>query len=283
MRAAQRSRMVIAILALLVAPRSAVTGQQVAIRGLFHEPWPELVRVHVLFGERKDSCVYRPSSSGSGTLCTVSIPAEYARVRVELDADNCEPWTKNMFRDGDTLDLGQIQIRKAPPRGLLLRAARVMPKKNSRQFVIETEVENLTDGKIPLRNLVIDAAEDWGIMCREGERTNDWQEIHLDWAFLRSDSKDGAQAAWTTVHDDTLRVGTEFRQANCGDYHHRLKVTIPLTLDVQPRTVERLFFRVLELNARNVKLPPLATWDSLAVTLETAVDGFPAIAKYRMR
>lgn len=280
-RARAASLAALGIATLLPLPAAA---QAITIRGQLAEPLPDVVQVFVRYGRESASCEHRPRSPGPATLCTATVPADYAVARVEIAAKGFESWSRNVFLDGPVVDLGPIQLRKAAPKDLAVSARRLRIR-GSAEFLVEAVAENLSTRALPIESIVLEGAQPWGVSCNSGAPVNPWQPLTFDWGMIRNPAA-AADGAWTVLRGEEISVRVRFRPANCGDYSHRLEATVPLTISVPPGGVERIVLRISEIDSAQAaaiqQLPPLSEWQSLAVTVHARVDGTPVTAQAAM-
>ena len=275
----------------IASPPLASEPRTVAVHGDFAAPRPDSVKIVLHFAETTAECRHRLQAGGSTRLCSVQIPPGTRYVRAEVVAAGFEPWTRNVLVDGNVVKLGTIALREASPHGVVMRSARILELRNSEDFLLEAVIENVTDSRIPLNSLVLEASQNWGVQCGEPAPPNPWQQstqqVRIDWALLgSSDPDDRARAAWTRLHGEEILAEVRFRAANCGDYDNRLTVAIPLGSDLQARDTERIRFRVGELHRPELEaggLGSLGSWEVIRVTVETTVEGAPVSASKEVR
>jgi hypothetical protein len=165
------------------------------------------------------------------------------------------------------------------PTGIFLKSARLLELETLNQFFLEVIVENTSSTTVPLNNLILRAQLDGGFRCGSSEPPNPWQNVVLDWnRILSNKSNEISQAGWTILKDEKIKVFSQFKLANCSDYHHRFETSIPIQIDLEPNQISRMLLRVNELNSDELKLSrmlPLGKWDVITVSFDNDLPVSP--------
>ena len=261
----------------------AGTAETIGVVGSFTNPWPEAVSILVTDGVESVTCTHFPQSGEQARICIFPVAEALGDIGpffVELTAPGFETWTRNLYPILGALHLGEVTMLRAAPRGVSIEWVRRLKARDSSDLLLEISIRNLSGSVLPLQAALIEASVSWGRACSDPGPVNPWQEVWIDWVETATGQ---TATASTELHGVEVEAFVQFRTASCGDYNHRLKLRVPLDVNLSVHEARRILLRISDTRLQEVlaqppslgQIGPLSTWPSMSVAIETTSSGFP--------
>lgn len=178
----------------------------------------------------------------------------------------------------------QYTYLKAPivfsnPDWIVFNGARLLKTMTPHKYLLELKLENLSNSKLMLDKISVEAYHNWGILCHHGTGLNPWQEVFINLTKVNADSIISG-SSWTEINSIQIEAKSIFREASCSHYTHDLLIEIPTQDEVPAHEKIRLCYIInfnVNLNINIGRIPPsdLLEWDEIIVSLPPNISIYP--------